>query len=118
MKVAENKQALTRFLTSYVIQHVSVIMQNHPERALYIAGGSANGEETIVLTHRGVEQATNLQSSQVEADTRIILHASHADKCFEISGLKGIISVKASDTDILVLCIHYFPHFAEYPRNP
>jgi hypothetical protein len=39
----------------------------------------------------------------------MILHAIHADKTFGESGIKGQIIVKSPDTDVLILCIHYFP---------
>ena len=39
----------------------------------------------------------------------MILHAIHADKTFGESGIKGRIIVKSPDTDVLILCIHYFP---------
>jgi hypothetical protein len=39
----------------------------------------------------------------------MILHAIHADKMFGESGIKGWIIVKSPDTDVLILCIHYFP---------
>ena len=38
----------------------------------------------------------------------MILHAIHADKTFGESGIKGRIIVKSTDTDVLILCIHYF----------
>jgi len=50
-----------------------------------------------------------LFSTQEEADTRIILHALHADKQFGVSKVRGRIVIKCSDTDVLVLCVHYFP---------
>jgi hypothetical protein len=39
----------------------------------------------------------------------MIIHAIHADKTLGESGIKGRIIVKSPDTDILILCIHYFP---------
>jgi hypothetical protein len=39
----------------------------------------------------------------------MILHAIHADKTFGESGIKGRIIVKSPDTDVLIICIHYFP---------
>ena len=48
-------------------------------------------------------------SIQEEADTRIILHALHADEQFGKSSVKGRIIIKCSDTDVLVLCVHYYP---------
>ena len=39
---------------------------------------------------------------------RMLLHAIHADKVFAESGVKGRIIIKSPDTDVLVLCVHYF----------
>jgi hypothetical protein len=39
----------------------------------------------------------------------MILHAIHAEKTFGESGIKSRIIVKSPDTDVLILCIHYFP---------
>ena len=36
------------------------------------------------------------------------LHAIHANKVFAESGVKGRIIIKSPDTDVLVLCVHYF----------
>ena len=47
-------------------------------------------------------------SNQEESDTRIILHALHADEQFGKGSVKGRITIKCSDTDVLVLCVHYY----------
>ena len=46
-----------------------------------------------------------LQSSQVEADTRMILHAKHASD----EGYETIIVV-SEDTDLFVLCMSFANH--------
>jgi hypothetical protein len=38
----------------------------------------------------------------------MLLHAIHADKVLAESGVKGRINIKSPDTDVLVLCVHYF----------
>ena len=38
----------------------------------------------------------------------MLLHAIHADKVFAEFGVKGRIIIKSPDTDVLVLCVHYF----------
>jgi hypothetical protein len=42
-----------------------------------------------------------------EADTRMLLHAMHADKEFGRKNTKGRIIVKSPDTDVFVLCVHF-----------
>jgi hypothetical protein len=49
-----------------------------------------------------------VSSTHEEADTRMLLHAIHADKVFAEFGVKGRIIIKSPDTDVLVLCVHYF----------
>ena len=44
-----------------------------------------------------------LQSTQEEADTRLILHALHS---VQHDGVKRVI-VHANDTDVIVICIYY-----------
>jgi hypothetical protein len=38
----------------------------------------------------------------------MLLHAIHTDKAFAESGVKGRIIIKSPDTDVLILCVHYF----------
>ena len=39
----------------------------------------------------------------------MLLHVIHADRMFGEKRTKGRIIVKSPDTDVLVLCVHYFP---------
>ena len=39
----------------------------------------------------------------------MLLHVIHADRIFGEKRTKGRIIVKSSHTDVLVLCVHYFP---------
>ena len=61
-----------------------------------------------------VTDCVDLFSIQEEADTRIILHALHADEQFGMSSVKGRIIIKCSDTDVLVLCVHYYPRVQKH----
>jgi hypothetical protein len=54
----------------------------------------------------------DLVSTQEEADTRMLLHASHADAVFEEAGQQGRILITSAVTDVLVLAIHYFSQLA------
>ena len=49
--------------------------------------------------------------SHEEADTRMIFHATYADKQFGMKQVKGRIITKSPDTDVLVLAVHFFPWF-------
>jgi hypothetical protein len=48
-----------------------------------------------------VTDCVDLLSIQEEADTRIILHALHANEQLGKSSVKGRIIIKCSDTDVL-----------------
>jgi hypothetical protein len=57
----------------------------------------------------GVSSCADLYCSHEEADTRMLLHAMHADNEFGRKNTKGRIIVKSPDTDVFVLCVHFFP---------
>ena len=48
-----------------------------------------------------VERLTDLDSSQEEADTRLLLHAAHAARS------KFAVIIVSEDTDVLVLCLAF-----------
>ena len=49
-----------------------------------------------------------LSSTHEEADTRMLLHAMKADETFQRNGVSGHTVVQATDTDVMVLLIHYY----------
>jgi hypothetical protein len=53
-------------------------------------------------------EETAISSTCVRLIARPVVHAIHADKVFAESGVKGRIIIKSPDTDVLVLCVHYF----------
>ena len=84
-------------------------MSPHPDWKLFLAGGFNSAEETKCISSDGVKQASALCSTQEEADTRMLLHAAHANDTFSAAGIQGRIVIKSPDTDVLVLAVHYFP---------
>jgi putative NIF3 family GTP cyclohydrolase 1 type 2 len=76
---------------------------------LYLAGTFRNPEVVKKIAGDQVTDCVDLFSIQEEADTIIILHALYADEQFSKSSVKGRIIIKCSDTDVLVLCVHYYP---------
>ena len=60
------------------------------------------GRESYQLSSGVVERLTALDSSQEEADTRLLLHAAHAAR----SKFVAVIIV-SEDTDVLVLCLAF-----------
>ena len=68
-------------------------------------------ERTFQLTESAstIMSCPDLFSNHKEADTRMLLHAIHADTRFGDMNVKGRIIIKSTDTDVLLLCIHFFP---------
>jgi len=103
----ENKQSLLRLLGEYCIRY----LEQSPlvvGKALYLAGAYHNPEVVKRFSSDGISNCVELYSTQEEADTRIILHSLFADKQFGYNGVKGRIVVQSSDTDVLLLCLHYY----------
>jgi hypothetical protein len=56
-----------------------------------------------------IKTAERLQNVKGATEGDImLLHAIHADKVFAESGVKSRIIIKSPDTDVLILCVHYF----------
>ena len=85
------------------------LLSTNPGRKLFLAGGFENGEEAKSIGLAGVQEAVDFYSTHKEADTRMILHAVHANKVFERNDMTGRVIIKMPDTDVLVLAIHYYP---------
>jgi hypothetical protein len=74
---------------------------------MYLAGAGNDPMSVTNIFSGEVSKSVELFSTHEEADTRMLLHAIHADKVFAESGVKGRIIIKSPDTDALVLCVHY-----------
>ena len=109
MAVSKNKESLVKHITNYIIQHGPKRVVKHKEWSLFVAGGGDNEEETFCITCIGVNKVEELFSTQEEADTRMLLHIVHADASFGLAKTKGTVILKATDTDVLVLAVYYFP---------
>ena len=108
LSVNANKLSLQHFLTSYIMSHGPERLHGSHHK-LYIAGGSMKGEEVKCITGDGVHDIPSLYSSQEDADTRMLLHAHHADQVFQANSTEGRIIIQSPDTDVLVLTVHNFP---------
>ena len=64
------------------------------------------GEKCWRITREETSLIDELQSSQEEADTRMLLHAKHAWD----SGYKSVVIV-SEDTDVFILCIAFANDF-------
>ena len=74
-----------------------------PGDILVVAGGFSNPDVTKVISCENIEDLPSLKSNHEEADTRILLHASHIAK----SSANNIV-IWSPDTDVAVLCIHFY----------
>jgi hypothetical protein len=66
-------------------------------------------EDVVSQPVKACTAGNNLHTNHKEADTRMLLHAIHADARFGNMNVKGRIIIKSPDTDVLLLCIHFFP---------
>ena len=96
-----NKANLLQFIYEDWCQKVKKLLPS--KLKLFIGGGFKERSRSVMVTNCKVQKVPQLQSEQEEADTRIILHVQYA----AITGSKRII-VRASDIDVVTLCIHYF----------
>ncbi|CAC5420517.1 unnamed protein product [Mytilus coruscus] len=109
LSVKENKQALIKFFGDFLVKFIkSNPLLVLPGHTYYMAGSFEDPEIAKVISDQEVVECPELFSTQEEADTRMILQALHADKRLKEIGKKGRIIIKSSDTDVIVLCIHFF----------
>ena len=107
LSVGKNKTNLIEFLADYIGKNAP--NQLKWNQTIYLAGVS--GGKVIEVTEQGARYVDHLACNQEEADTKIIFYALLADQIFESTHQKGRIIVKSPDTDVLVLCVHYFSKF-------
>ncbi|CAC5356814.1 unnamed protein product [Mytilus coruscus] len=103
----KNKQVLITFLGDYLSSNLSDMFQEE-NKCLVLAGAFSNPEIVRQLSNEHVIDLPDLFCSHEKADTRILLHVIHSDKIFQQLNIRGRIIVKCSDTDVPVLCVHYF----------
>jgi hypothetical protein len=106
--VTANKQALLRFMGDFIVQkHGQLFRSIFDSDELYIA------DPLFVkrISSTWVTECKDPYCSHEEADTRMIFHATYADKQFGMKQVKGRIITKSPDTDVLVLAVHFFPWF-------
>jgi len=73
MKKYANKAALAHFTCSYLESHLPEILS--ADKYVILSGGYNNVELVKIITITETSEAEDLNSSQEEADTRLILHA-------------------------------------------
>jgi hypothetical protein len=89
LAVAANKQALIKFLGESIVQHYRLSsLEMSSGEVLYVSGVSNDPIIAKKICRDGVSDCQELYCTHEEADTRMILHAIHADKTFGESGIR------------------------------
>ena len=101
--VSQNKAALLQYLCQKWVADEEKSTKLGVLK-LYLAGGFQDVKETVMLTNGCASSVPELQSTQEEADTRLLLHAMYATKN---EGVKRIV-IHANDTDVIILCLYYY----------
>ena len=94
----KNKTSLIRFLANEFTKEEYKEILQHQRKVLFIT----SEEKCLTITGESVEEVPELASSQEEADTRLLLHASHAAQ----EGHQAVIVV-TEDTDVFVLLLPF-----------
>lgn len=80
---------------------------------LYLGGGFKEEMKSVVLTEGSVMDVPALESTQQEADTRIILHTLYS---VQNEGVDRVV-IHANDTDIITMCLYYgATHLSDLPE--
>ena len=99
----QNKYQLLMYLSNYW-SDMEKERSFMGSRSLYIGGGFQEMSKSVVLMGGTVSNVHDLESTQEEADTRIILHTIYS---INKDAAKRVI-VHANDTDVITLCIYYY----------
>lgn len=93
-----NKASLLRFLCD----GLSDAPLEDTEVQLYLSGGFTNETQTLLVINQQITSVPELESTQEEADMRLILHMI----CAARNGSPCVV-LHVNDTDVIVLCIYY-----------
>jgi hypothetical protein len=108
--VDTNKQDLLQFPGKSIVEHHDQSPRKmSAEDTLFLAGVCNDPITVKKICSEGVSDYPELCCTHEEADTRMLLQVIRADRMFGEKRTKGRIIVKSPDTDVLVLCVHYFP---------
>ena len=99
--ISANKEALLNFLCMKWSQDEELKLLG--STCLYLGGGFKNVTESVVVSKGTVNEVAELQFTQNEADTRIILHSIYS---FQKEGSERVV-IYANDTDAIFSCVYY-----------
>ena len=94
LDVPANKQKLIRYLGDHIVENAESQAAFQPNCKLYLAGCFQSPVDVKLLHAGSLVGVPNLNSNHEEGDTRIILHAMHADQSFAADDLQGRIIIR------------------------
>ncbi len=100
--VSANKANLLSFLCDRWCENEQLEPVLGPTH-LYLGGGFKEETKSVVLTEGSVMHVPALESTQQEADTRIILHTLYS---VQNEGVDRVV-IHANDTDVIAMCLYY-----------
>ena len=100
LKSEANKAALAEFVSEYLVSNSAEMLQDG--KSVILSGGFANPEMVKLVRGSAVSIVRQLFSTQEEADTRMVLHATHLAK----SHVRTVI--RCDDTDVMVILLYYY----------
>lgn len=99
---SHNKLELVKFLCQNAFNYVKLSNKN---QKLFISGGFPNVQKCYKICNKSMFEVPDLQSNHLEADTRILSHAFYSvDRNVDVI-------IHSVDTDIFILCIHFWEIF-------
>ncbi len=100
--VSANKAALLSFLCETWSKNGQLNPSLGSTR-LYLGGGFKEETKSLLVTEGSANDITALESTQQEADTRVMLHAIYS---VQNEGVDRVV-IHANDTYIIIICVYY-----------
>ena len=100
--VSANKRNLLNFLCEKWCENEQLVPALGSVR-LYLGDGFKEDTKSVVLADGSITDVPALESTQHEADMRVILHTLYS---VQNEGVERVV-IHASDTDIIIVCLYY-----------
>ena len=100
--VSANKANLLSFLCDEWCENDNLKSALGPTH-LYLGGGFKEETRSVVIKEGSIEDVPALESTQQEADTRIILHTLYSVQNDNVDR----VIIYVNDTDIIIMCLYY-----------
>ena len=100
--VSANKENLLSFICDEWCENEKLRCALGPIQ-LYLGGGFKEETRSVVIKGASVMNVSALESTQQEADTRIILYTLYSAQKDKVER----VVIYANDTDVIILCLFY-----------